>query len=244
MNALFQKVSESIYAGNINIVVIAVSFIAGVLSFFSPCVLPVIPGYISMLTGLTHDELLNRTKKVVFVTIVNSLLFIAGFTLIFILLQVFLSGVMAIAGKYLKYIFGLLIIIFGLHTIGIFRLKFLYYQKQVNISRKTGLLTSFLMGMAFGFAWTPCTGPILAGILTLASVQEKVWQGTLLLLVYSAGLGIPFLIAGIFMSGFLKFIKKFKRLFRAVEIVSGSILIFIGALILLGRFSSVHSIFR
>lgn len=212
---------------------------AGILSFLSPCILPIIPGYISLITGLTSKQLIeNKDKKNIRgITIINSIFFITGFTIIFILLQIVLKGLQYIINPHiLNYILGSIIIIFGLHTMGIFRLKFLYYQKRFNINKKHfGIFGSFLIGTAFGFAWTPCIGPILAGILALATTQETLGKGTFLLLVYSFGLGIPFLLTGIFMEYFLKILSGLKRSMMVIEIISGLLLIIIGIYIMTGN---------
>ncbi|MBU1076010.1 MAG: cytochrome c biogenesis protein CcdA [Spirochaetes bacterium] len=226
---------------------ILTAFTAGILSFLSPCVLPVIPGYISLITGLSSKELTDTSKKVNVkkITVINSLFFIFGFTLVFILLQVVIKGILFIIDqRVLNYIFGGIIIFFGLHTIGLFEIKFLYYQKSLKMDKKSfGIIGAFLVGIAFGFAWTPCIGPILAGILALASTQATLWKGVILLLVYSLGLGIPFLLTGIFMDYFLKFISRFKKYMAAVKIISGILLIIIGIYMLTGNFNKLGSIF-
>lgn len=221
---------------NINIIT---AFVAGLLSFLSPCVLPIIPGYISLLTGLSSRELLEEKDKsgIKGTTIINSIFFILGFTIIFILLQIVLRGLkFLIDQQILNYIFGSIIIIFGLHTLGLFKIKFLYYQKKINLNnKKFGVIGSLLIGIVFGFAWTPCIGPILAGILALASVQETIWKGTFLLLVYALGLGIPFLLTGIFLEYFLKFLSKITKYLLLIEIISGVLLIIIGLFIITGN---------
>lgn len=220
---------------------------AGLLSFLSPCVLPIIPGYISLITGLTSKQLIeDKNKKTIKkATILNSLLFILGFTLIFILMQVVLKGILFLINSViLNYIFGGIIILFGLHTLGLFKIKFLYYQKSIKINtRSVGIFGSLLIGISFGFAWTPCIGPILAGILALASTQQTLAKGVFLLLVYSFGLGIPFLLTAIFMEYFLEFLSKFKKNLLIVEIISGLLLIIIGIYILTGNFNKLSSIF-
>ncbi len=225
-----------------NEISIIAAFTAGILSFLSPCVLPIIPGYISLITGLTTKDLIESEdkKSVTRKTLLNSVFFILGFTGVFILLQIVLQGFVTIVNqKIFNYIFGAIIIIFGFHTAGIIKIKFLYYQKGMQINKKKwGLIGSFAIGLAFGFAWTPCIGPILAAILALAAQETTIFKGTVLLLIYSAGLGIPFLISAIFVEWFLKFITKFKKMMRAIEIISGLLLIFIGILIMTNRFAS------
>ncbi len=220
---------------------------AGLLSFLSPCVLPIIPGYISLITGLTSKQLIeDKNRKSIKKSIIfNSLLFILGFTLIFILMQVVLKGILFLINSViLNYIFGGIIILFGLHTLGLFKIKFLYYQKSMKINTKSvGIFGSLLIGISFGFAWTPCIGPILAGILALASTQQTLAKGIFLLLVYSFGLGIPFLLTAVFMEYFLEFLSKFKKNLLIVEIISGLLLIIIGIYILTGNFNKLSSVF-
>ncbi len=224
-------------------ITIITAFTAGILSFLSPCVLPIIPGYISLITGITTKELIEMADKrgVTTITVLNSLFFILGFTGVFIFLQVILRGVISIINQQiLNYIFGIIIIIFGFHTAGIIKIKFLYYQKGIQVAKhKAGFIGSFIIGIAFGFAWTPCIGPILASILALASQEETLVKGVFLLLIYSAGLGVPFILSGIFLERFLNFITKFKKMLRIIEILSGALLIFIGILIITNKFSKL-----
>ncbi len=227
-------------------ITIFIALFAGISSFLSPCVLPIIPGYISLITGLSAKQLTEGKdkKKIRSTTIINSLFFIAGFTMIFILLQAVFKGLhFLINSAILNYIFGSIIIIFGLHTAGVFNLKFLYFQKSFNINKKHfGIFGAFLIGVAFGFAWTPCIGPILAGILALAAAQETLTKGTFLLIIYSLGLGIPFLLTGIFMEYFLKIFSKLKKSMLVIKIISGLLLIIIGIYIMTGNFQYLSSL--
>ena len=218
------------------------AFAAGLLSFISPCVLPLVPAYISFISGVSMEEFRegkeskNSFKKVS----LNSILFISGFSLVFILLGASATAIGRLLLSKLSVftqIAGIVIIVFGLHTIGIFRIKYLDFQKRFNVRKKSsGLIGSFFVGIAFAFGWTPCIGPILGAILAFASTQKTVVQGIVLLSVYSLGLAIPFFITGIAMNAFLKFFKSIKNHFRKIEIASGLLLIIIGVLILTNNF--------
>src|SRR5574341_493698 len=195
------------------------AFGAGVLSFVSPCVLPIIPGYLSFISGLTFQELTSQSRGAIIKKVtVNTVFFILGFTLIFVLLGATASS----AGSLLKSnlnvfnkIAGALIVIFGLHIVGVYRIPFLNYEKRIHSqSKPLGVLGAFLVGLAFAFGWSPCIGPILAGILLIAANQETVSRGMLLLGVYSLGLGIPFLITGIGFNYFLGISSWIKKHFR------------------------------
>lgn len=189
------------------------------------------------MSGISLDELSKGTEKSLLARKagLSSLFFVLGFAVVFIALGAsatavgrFLANHMAVISKGV----GILIILFGLHTTGILPIKWLYYEKRVQSSKfDPGLFGSFLMGLAFAFGWTPCIGPILAGILALAATQETVFQGMSLLLVYSLGLGIPFILTGFSLNIFLQFFNRYKRFIRWGEIFAGVLLIFIGALI-------------
>jgi cytochrome c-type biogenesis protein len=212
------------------------AFGAGFLSFVSPCVLPVVPGYLSFVSGASVDELESRRSTGRRWAIMTDILFfVLGFSFVFILLGAsataiggFLLAKLSLLGK----IAGVAVIILGLHMLGVFRLNFLYREKRIQTeSKRIGILGSFLVGMAFAFGWSPCIGPILGGILAYASTRETVGQGMVLLAAYSAGLGIPFIIAGLSIDWFFRVTTRFKRHFRAIEIASGALLIVIGVLI-------------
>ena len=221
------------------------AFAAGVVSFLSPCVLPLVPGYISFMSGLSLDELSKGAEKRLLMKRAgwSSVFFVLGFALVFTLLGAsatavgrFLSDHMAVISK----IAGALIILFGLHTIGILPIKWLYYEKRFQSSKLApGLLGSFAMGLAFAFGWTPCIGPILAGILALAATQETVLQGMSLLLIYSLGLGIPFIITGFSVNVFLQFFNRYKRFIRWGEVFAGVLLIFVGVLIFTNKLTTL-----
>jgi len=230
-----------------NISILA-AFLAGVISFVSPCVLPLVPAYISFISGISIQELTQGEdkKRALKGVIINSLLFVAGFSLIFIglgasatLVGQFLLSKMDIFAK----VAGVIIVIFGLHTAGLFKIRFLNYEKRFQARKKIGPLGSFLVGLAFAFGWTPCVGPILAGILAVASTQETIKQGIFLLSSYSLGLGIPFILTGVGINRFFIIFGKLKKHFRWVEMISGALLVIVGALIFFGALQRLTSIF-
>lgn len=212
------------------------AFGAGVLSFVSPCVLPIIPGYLSFISGLSFQELASQSRgSVIKKVTINTLFFVLGFSVVFVLLGATASSVGQILKDNLSIfnkVAGVVIVIFGLHIIGVYRIPFLNYEKRIHSQGKPlGVLGAFLVGLAFAFGWSPCIGPILAGILILAANQATVGNGMVLLGAYSLGLGIPFLITGVAFNYFLGFSGWLKRHFRTVEIVSGGFLVIVGILI-------------
>lgn len=216
---------------------IGLAFMAGTLSFLSPCVLPLVPGYISFLSGLSLEELQQsgQSKKILRKAGLASVLFVAGFSIVFVSLGASASLVgrfLAAHMNILTRVAGVVIVILGLHLTGIFKIGLLNYEKRFNIKRfSPGPLGAFLIGIAFAFGWTPCIGPILAGILALAATQETVVKGMVLLGVYSLGLGIPFIITGFSVGIFTRFFQRYKRLIRWGEIAAGVLVILIGILI-------------
>ncbi len=218
------------------------AFAAGIVSFLSPCVLPLVPGYISIVSGVSLEQLQSdRSRSMTRMVVLNSVLFIVGFSITFIamgasatLLGRVIMGQMAILYRAA----GVVIIVFGLHLMGIFKIPYLYQDKRFhNVDKPRGMFGAFVLGLAFAFGWTPCLGPILAGILTFASTRETVYQGIFLLAVYSAGLGVPFLATSLSLNPFLSFYGRFKHHFRAVELVSGALVITVGVLILTNNFT-------
>ena len=216
---------------------ILVAFTGGLLSFLSPCVLPLVPSYLGFVTGLTFDELTNRRK----LAMIHASLFVLGFTLVFMLF-----GASATAlGRMLKYyevwfqrIGGVLIILFGLYCLGVLKLRFLEADARPHLERKpVGYLGSVLVGLAFGAGWTPCIGPILGGILTLAASEASLSQGMLLLGVYSLGLAVPFLLAAFAVETFLSWFQRFRRHLRWVQRASGVLLVLVGLLLATGQFT-------
>ena len=213
------------------------AFLAGGLSFVSPCVLPLIPGYISFISGVSLEELTDKEKasKHLWRVFVNTLFFVVGFSLVFIGLGASASFIgqwlfqnLAIFNK----VAGVLIFLFGLHVAGVFRIKALNYEKRFHAGQKKfGVLGSIVIGAAFAFGWTPCIGPILGSILTMAATQNTISDGIILLGFYSAGLGIPFILTAVLFNFLIGFFGFIKRHFRAVEIISGGLLMLIGVLI-------------
>lgn len=230
---------------NQNVTLLA-AFAAGFLSFVSPCVLPLIPGYISFVSGVSVDDMRSESgapaasRAHVFIA---SLAFVIGFSLVFVALGASATAV----GKFLfaklpllTRIAGVLLIIFGLHTMGAFRLAFLEQEKRVHTQRKpAGALGALLVGVAFAFGWTPCIGPILGGILAIAGSKNSIGEGVLLLAVYSLGLGIPFLLTSLAIDRFFSAAKRIRRHYHAIEVASGALLIAIGVLILTGQLTII-----
>ena len=216
------------------------AFLAGVLSFLSPCVLPLVPGYVSLISGATVENLQSADRRLLRAVMLNSCLFIAGFSVVFISLGAVATSVGQLTREFhreLAMIAGAVIIIFGLHLTGLIQIKALYADKRLHSMKAAGPLRAFIVGFAFAFGWTPCIGPILAGILVLAGSQNTVGKGILLLAVYSLGLAVPFLLTSIGVNRFLGFYSRFRRHLHTVEVVSGVLLIVFGVLIALGRFS-------
>ncbi len=226
-------------------VTLAAAFVAGLLSFISPCVLPLVPGYLSFVSGLSLDELRDRQaersrrRQVV----LASLAFVLGFSVVFVALGAsasiigqFLLARLNVLGK----VAGLIVIVFGLHTMGVLRIGWLYAEKRAQPARKpAGLAGAFVVGVAFAFGWTPCIGPILAGILALAGAQETVRQGVQLLAVYSLGLGIPFLATALAVDRFFAAVARVRRFYHDIEISAGALLVTIGVLIFTNRLTLV-----
>jgi len=229
---------------NGNVTLLA-AFAAGFLSFVSPCVLPLIPGYISFVSGVSLEEMRSdaaptTSRLQVFLT---SLAFVIGFSIVFVALGASATAI----GKFmfarlplLSKIAGGILIIFGLHTMGVFRLGFLEAEKRVHSQRKpAGPLGAVLVGIAFAFGWTPCIGPILGGILAIAGSKNSVGEGIVLLAVYSLGLGIPFLLTSLAINQFFGAAKRIRRYYHGIELVSGALLIVIGVLILTGQLTII-----
>jgi cytochrome c-type biogenesis protein len=214
-----------------------VAFVAGVLSFLSPCVLPLVPSYVGFLTGMTLPEVTSRRR----VALTHALLFVGGFSLVFILLGASATALGRALNYYqvwLQRIGGALIIVFGLVCLGVFNPRFLSQERRVQLERKpVGYLGSVLVGMAFAAGWTPCIGPVLGAILGLAATSDDVTRGMLLLAVYSAGLALPFLVAAIAVDSFLDWFQRFRRFIPWVMRISGVMLIFVGLLLMTGEFT-------
>lgn len=222
---------------------ILIAVTAGLLSFLSPCVLPLVPSYLSFVTGMTLDDLQEGTDRRT--VMVHSALFVSGFTIIFLLMGAsasFLGQFFLLYEDWIARIGGVLLIILGLHLAGVFRIAPLLREKRVHLSDKpAGHLGTLAVGAAFGAGWTPCIGPVLGAILGLAGTTDTVWQGTGLLLAYSAGLAIPFLLAALALDSFLKIFKRFRRWIPWVERASGVLLIALGLLLITGNFTVLAS---
>ena len=207
---------------------------AGLISFLSPCVLPLIPGYIAYISGSSFNELLENRN----INLLPIILFTFGFSVVFIIFgatATFLGKLFLNNSLELRIIAGAIIIIFSLHILGIIKLNFLNYEKRIYTSNNKGVAGSILVGMAFGFGWTPCIGPILGSILALASTEESINRGILLLFFYSLGLAIPFVLSGYLIQKFLVFSKNFKKNINLVSKAGGIILLTTGILIITNK---------
>jgi cytochrome c-type biogenesis protein len=220
------------------------ALLAGFLSFISPCVLPLIPGYISFVSGASLDEMRgpadSAARRKVFLT---SVAFVAGFSLVFIALGASATAIGKLIFRnlpLLSRIAGALIILFGLHMMGVFRLALLDTEKRAQTQRKpTSLPGAMLVGAAFALGWSPCIGPILAGILVIAGSKDTILEGVLLLAVYSLGLGVPFLLTSLAIDRFFSLTAKIRKHYHAIEMVSGGLLVAIGLLIFTGQLTVI-----
>jgi cytochrome c-type biogenesis protein len=219
------------------------ALVAGLISFLSPCVLPLVPPYLCFLAGTTLEELQGAdAKRVRRDAVLASLLFVAGFTTVFVTLGATASVFGQLIRQFntaLSIIAGVAIIVMGLHFIGLFRLGLLYREKRVTVQSRAGLGASYVMGLAFAFGWTPCIGPILAAILAVAGSEATVTRGAALLATYSAGLGLPFVIAAFAIGAFLRFMRRFRAYFGTVEKVAGGLLVLTGIAFLTGGMQSL-----
>ena len=220
---------------------IPTAFVFGIASFLSPCVLPLVPAYMSFMSGATVEELMAGRKSEIFrQTGLRSVFFVLGFSLVFVTMGATATSIGRVLNNHMNTLMkvgGVIITVFGLQMLGIFRIRALYSEKRFHIKpRKVGIGGAFLIGITFAFGWTPCVGPVLASILTLAADSKTVSQGILLLSAYSMGLGIPFLLTGFATGAMLRAISILKRHVRKVEIVSGVLMILVGVLIFAGRF--------
>jgi cytochrome c-type biogenesis protein len=220
-----------------------IAFGAGLLSFLSPCVLPMVPIYLGYLSGaaVTPEGIVAARREAV----THAMAFVIGFTLIFVAIWSALSILTIILTKSdLAHIAGVILIIFGIHFIGIVRIPFLYQEARVHVGqRPLGYPTSLLTGMAFAAGWTPCIGPTLSGVIALATQEATVLQGTGLLLAYSAGLGLPFLLVAFGLGSATRWLKKFSPHLRKVEIASGVLLLTMGLLLVSDKFQLLNAFF-
>ncbi len=217
---------------------IIIAFGAGLISFLSPCVLPLIPGYISYISGSSLSELINKKN----INLFPIILFTVGFSIVFIIFgaaSTFLGQVLLKNSYELRIVAGLVIIILSLQIIGLINIKFLNYEKRIQTNISAGILSPILIGMAFAFGWTPCIGPILGSILVLASTEESLSKGILLLFFYSIGLAIPFILSGYLIQRFLIFSKNFKKNINKVSKIGGIILLITGILIITNQLQAL-----
>ena len=217
---------------------LSIAFGAGLISFLSPCVLPLIPGYISFISGSSLNELLEKKK----INLIPLILFSMGFSFVFILFGAaasFLGQILLENSQTLRVIAGLIIIVFSLQLIGIINISFLNFEKKIYTQKNNNIWFSFIVGMAFGFGWTPCIGPILGSILALASTEETIFKAVILLSFYSLGLAIPFILSGYLMQRFLIFSKNFKKNINLVSKIGGLILLLTGILILTNQLQAL-----
>ena len=220
---------------------VAIAFTAGLLSFLSPCVLPLVPSYVTFLTGLSLENV-SRARRV---ALLHALLFIAGFTAIFVALGAGATAIGVLLGAYRDWISrigGVLLIVFGFVLLEVLTIPALSRERRVYLAEKpVGLLGSLLVGIAFGAGWTPCIGPILGGILSLASVSASMSRGLGLLLAYSAGLAVPFLLAALAIDRFIALLARMRRGLAWVSRISGALLIAVGVLLVTGYFTVLAS---
>lgn len=221
------------------------AFFAGIVSFLSPCVLPLVPGYISLISGASVEELQSKDRKLLNTVLLHSIMFILGFSLVFVMLGAAATTLGQLGRQYkrqLTWIAGAVVIIFGLHLTGLLKIKWLYADKRLHsVKGSKSPLGAFVIGFAFAFGWSPCLGPIISTILLLAGDATTVTKGVLLLWVYSLGLAVPFLITSIVIDRFLVFYGRFRKHLHTIEVISGVLLMSLGALILAGRFTLLAS---
>jgi cytochrome c-type biogenesis protein len=220
------------------------AFLAGLLSFLSPCVLPLVPGYVSLISGVSVEELQVGDKALKQRVLLHAVLFVCGFSVVFIALGAAATGISNLLGRYREWILyaaGVLIILFGLHLTGLLKIPFLYRDTRLHsVKTDASPAGSFLLGFAFAFGWSPCIGPILAAVLKFAAEQDTVLKGILLLAVYSLGLAVPFLITALAVNRFLHFYARFRSHLHKVEVASGVLLIGLGVLVFYGKFALLN----
>ena len=215
-----------------------IAFGAGLISFLSPCVLPLIPGYISYISGSSLNELIEKKN----VNLIPIILFTVGFSIVFIVFgaaSTFLGQVLLQNSYELRIAAGLVIVVLSLHIIGIINLKFLNFEKRIHTNKNTNFYSPIIIGMAFAFGWTPCIGPILGSILVLAATEENINKGIFLLVSYSLGLALPFILSGYLIQRFLIFSKNFRKNINLVSKIGGIILLITGILILTNQLQAL-----
>ena len=215
-----------------------IAFGAGLISFLSPCVLPLIPGYVSFISGQSLQEILKSKR----INILPLILFCFGFSTVFIILGAsasFLGQTLLQNSEILRIIAGIIIIIFSLQLIGVINIPYLNFEKRFDARESRNILFPYIIGLAFGFGWTPCIGPILGSILALASIEETLSRAILLLSFYSLGLAIPFVLSGYLIQKFLLFSKNFKKNINIISKIGGVILLITGILILTNQLQAI-----
>lgn len=221
------------------------AFLAGLVSFLSPCVLPLVPGYVSLISGVGVEQLKTHESQLLRKVMLNSIAFILGFSVVFIALGAVATEVSQMLARYrstLAQVAGVVIILFGLHLTGVFKIKALYTDARLH-SVKGGSTAwgAFVIGFAFAFGWTPCVGPVLTVILTFAAAQDSITKGVALLAIYSMGLAVPFLLTALGVERFLKFYSRFRAHMHAIEVASGALLVALGVLLVIGRFTIISN---
>lgn len=221
------------------------AFVAGLISFLSPCVLPLVPGYVSLISGAGVDQLQAQESGLLKKVMLNSIAFVLGFSIVFVTLGAISTSVgqlLAIYKTKLAVVTGVVIIIFGLHLTGVFQIKALLADTRLHqLKGGSTAWGAFVIGFAFAFGWTPCVGPILAVILGFAAAQDSVIKGIFLLAIYSLGLAVPFLLTSLGIERFLKFYSRFRSHMHALEVASGVLLIILGGLLVFGRFTIISN---
>ena len=215
-----------------------IAFGAGLISFLSPCVLPLIPGYVSFISGQSLQEILKSKK----IDILPLVLFCFGFSTVFIILGAsasFLGQTLLQNSETLRVIAGIVIIIFSLQLIGLINISYLNFEKRIEAKKSQNILFPYVIGLAFGFGWTPCIGPILGSILALASIEETLSKAIILLTCYSIGLAVPFVLSGYLIQRFLVFSKNFKKNISLISKIGGIILLITGILILTNQLQAI-----
>ncbi len=230
-------------------VTLIMACVAGVVSFLSPCVLPLVPGYLSFITGMSFDELAmaHGNPALLRRAATNALTFILGFSTIFVALGASATAIgqfLLFQADFFTKIGGVIVILLGLHIMGVWKIGLLYREKRLiqpdsKQGQKRGLLSTYVTGLAFAFAWTPCVGPILGAILAFAGTQETVHQGVLLLSIYSLGLGLPFLLAALAMQSFLTLFRRVKGYLRGIEVGAGLLVVTMGMLMLTNNLTRI-----
>ncbi len=228
-----------------NSISFAVAFLAGLLSFLSPCVLPLVPVYLGLITGLSLEDLHGQPSRRA--VLIPALCFVGGFSLIFLLLGASATLVGQLFRQYQDWIArigGVMVIFFGLHLLGVFRLTPLLREKRLHLTNSPrGYLGAAAAGLAFGAGWTPCIGPVLGTLLTWALVRDTMWNAMGLLIAYSLGLAVPFILAGLATGAFLRATRRFRRLIPIMEKASGALLLVVGLMLVTGSFTMLSAFF-